>query len=231
MRKFTTKIVNAIFERPSFDYEFGFFKFLRYNLFFHLRPLIIPKHATRVWYCLGGITFLLFIVLAITGVLLAFYYVPSPDHAYDNVKAISTTVPFGWFIRRLHRLAAHGMVITVFLHMLRVYFTGAYKPPRQLNWIVGVILLILTLAFSFTGYLLPWDQLAYWAITIGTEMAKDVPIVGRPILLLLRGGEEVAAPALLRFYTLHVFILPAVVAIFIGIHLWRVRKQGISGPL
>ncbi|MFQ6015289.1 MAG: cytochrome b N-terminal domain-containing protein [Anaerolineae bacterium] len=207
------------------------FRFLRHNFFFHLRPAVVPAHAIRHTLCLGGITILFFVLEGISGALLMFYYVPSPEGAYDSIVAISTTIPYGALIRNIHRLAGEGMVITVFLHMLRVYVTGAYKPPRQLNWVVGLILLLITLAFSFTGYLLPWDQLAYWAITIGTSVAEAMPLLGESLLYLLRGGPEVGAAALLRFYTLHVFILPVVALVFIGFHIFKVRKQGISGPL
>ncbi|MBG7609470.1 MAG: cytochrome b N-terminal domain-containing protein [Anaerolineae bacterium] len=181
--------------------------------------------------CLGGITILLFLIDGVTGALLMFYYVPSPAEAYQSTVAISTTVPYGNLIRNMHRLAAEGMVITVILHMARVIITGSYKPPRELNWIVGVLLLLSTLAFSFTGYLLPWDQLSYWAITIGTGMADVVPLIGSNILLLLRGGPEVGAAALIRFYALHVFVLPILVLIGISFHIYKVRKQGISRPL
>jgi quinol-cytochrome oxidoreductase complex cytochrome b subunit len=207
------------------------FRLLRHNFFFHLRPAAVPIYAIRHTLCLGGVTILLFLVEVVTGALLMFYYVPSPSEAYQSTVAISTTIAYGGAIRNMHRLAAEGMVITVFLHMVRVIITGAYQPPRRLNWIVGVLLLLSTLAFSFTGYLLPWDQLAYWAITIGTGMADVVPLIGPAILYLLRGGPEVGAAALLRFYALHVFVLPILVIIGIGFHIYKVRKQGISRPL
>lgn len=207
------------------------FRLLRHNFFFHLRPAAIPLYAIRHTMCLGGITILLFLIDGVTGALLMFYYVPSPAEAYQSTVAISTTVPYGNLIRNMHRLAAEGMVITVILHMARVIITGSYKPPRELNWIVGVLLLLSTLAFSFTGYLLPWDQLSYWAITIGTGMADVVPLIGSNILLLLRGGPEVGAAALIRFYALHVFVLPILVLIGISFHIYKVRKQGISRPL
>lgn len=207
------------------------FRLLRHNFFFHLRPVAVPAYAIRHTLCLGGVTILLFLVEVVTGALLMFYYVPSPAEAYQSTVALSTTIPYGAAIRNMHRLAAEGMVITVLLHMARVIITGAYQPPRQLNWIVGVLLLLSTLAFSFTGYLLPWDQLSYWAITIGTGMADAVPVIGPTILYLLRGGPEVGAAALLRFYSLHVFVLPILVIIGISFHIYKVRKQGISRPL
>lgn len=207
------------------------FRLLRHNFFFHLRPATLPLHAIRHTLCLGGVTILFFMVEVVTGGLLMFYYVPAPSQAFASTVAISTTIPYGDVIRNMHRLAAEGMVATVLLHMLRVFVTGSYQPPRQLNWIVGVLLLLTTLGFSFTGYLLPWDQLAYWAITIGTGVGEAVPVVGPGILLVLRGGPTVGAAALLRFYALHVFVLPVLIAVGISFHIFKVRKQGISRPL
>ncbi len=207
------------------------FRMLRHNFFFHLRPAAVPIYAIRHTLCLGGVTILLYLVETVTGALLMFYYIPSPAEAYQSVVAISTTIPYGDIIRNMHRLAAEGMVITVLLHMVRVAVTGAYQPPRQLNWLVGVTLLLTTLAFSFTGYLLPWDQLSYWAITIGTGIADVVPLIGPGILILLRGGSEVGASALIRFYALHVFLLPILSIVGISFHIYKVRKQGISRPL
>lgn len=207
------------------------FRHLRHNFFFHLRPAALPAYAIRHTLCLGGVTIFLFIIEAVTGALLMFYYIPSTAEAYQTTVALSTTIPYGSLIRNVHRLAAEGMVITVLLHMARVIITGAYKPPRQLNWIVGVLLLLGTLAFSFTGYLLPWDQLSYWAITIGTGMADVAPGIGPNLLLLLRGEPTVGGAALLRFYSLHVFALPLLVCIGIGYHIYKVRKHGISRPL
>ena len=136
---------------------------------------IVPRHATNYIYCFGGIAFVLFVILAVTGILLAVYYQPTPDTAYQSVLDISTRVQFGWWIRSIHRWAAGGMVLLVFVHMLRVFFTGAYKAPRELNWLTGVVLLFITLGFGFTGYLLPWDQKAYWATKVGTDIAGSVP--------------------------------------------------------
>ncbi len=207
------------------------FRMLRHNFFFHLRPAAVPLHAIRHTLCLGGVTILLFLIETVTGGLLMFYYVPSPAEAYTSTVAIATQIPYGTVIRNMHRLGAEGMVLTVFLHMTRVFVTAAYQPPRQLNWIVGVCLLLATLAFSFTGYLLPWDQLSYWAITIGTSVADAVPLVGSSIMLLMRGEPNVGAAALLRFYSLHVFVLPMLLIIGISFHIFKVRKQGISRPL
>jgi quinol-cytochrome oxidoreductase complex cytochrome b subunit len=218
------------------------------NVFLHLHPVRVSRHAVNYGYTwgMGGISFLLFIILTITGVILMFYYRPAAEYAYEDMKYLMNDVPFGALIRNMHRWSAHLMVITVMLHMFRVFLTGSYKPPRQFNWVVGVILLLLTFLLSFTGYLLPWDQLAIWAVTVGTNMARATPFLGhqgpfgpelgmRPdndIRFLLLGGTQVGPPALLRFYVLHCIFLPLVTAIFLAVHFWRVRKDGgISGPI
>ena len=204
------------------------------NVFLHLHPVRVKKHAVRYTYtfCLGGISFFLFLALTITGVYLMFFYLPSTSRAYQDIITIETSVAFGQLIRNMHRWAAHLMVLTVFLHMIRVFYHGAYKPPREFNWVVGVILLLLTLLLSFTGYLLPWDQIAFWAITVGTQMAQYAPLIGAESSFLLLGGIEVGQGTLLRFYVLHVIGLPLVAAILLIIHFWRIRKDGgISGPV
>ncbi|MCH8025723.1 MAG: cytochrome b N-terminal domain-containing protein [Chloroflexi bacterium] len=204
------------------------------NVFLHLHPTRIHKTHVRIThtYCLGGITFFFFLGLTVTGVMLMFYYVPSPERAFTDLQALETNIRFGMLMRNLHRWMAHGMVISVFLHMMRVFYTGAYKPPREFNWIVGVILLTLTLALSFTGYLLPWDQLAIWAVTVGMNMAGTAPILGEDTRLILLGGLEVGDAALIRFYTLHVIGLPLIAAIFMAVHFWRIRRDGgLARPL
>ena len=218
---------------------------IRSNIFLHIHPVRVPDHALRIRFtwCMGGITFFLFIVEVITGMLLMFYYRPVTEYAYMDMRYLRFDVPFGDILRNLHRWAAHLMVITVILHMLRVFLTGSYKPPREFNWVIGVMLLLLTLLLSFTGYLLPWDQLSYWAITVSSNMLRDAPIIGHEgpfsvvdkysdIRFLLLGGTEVGANALLRFYVLHVVVLPISAAILMGVHFWRIRKDGgISRPL
>ncbi|RMF88112.1 MAG: DUF4405 domain-containing protein [Nitrospinota bacterium] len=217
----------------------------RTNFFLHLHPPHIKRKRIRVWYtwCLGGTSFLLFCILIVSGALLMFYYRPTVEHAYQDMKDLEFSVAFGRFLRNLHRWAAHGMVLTVIGHMARVFYTGSYKPPREFNWVVGVCLLVLTLFLSFTGYLLPWDQLAYWAVTVGTSMARAAPFIGAdgPFRLVdtqsdlsfyLLGGRTVGASALLRFYVLHVFVLPFLMLVLIAIHFWRIRKDGtIKRPL
>jgi quinol-cytochrome oxidoreductase complex cytochrome b subunit len=185
----------------------------------------------------------LFLVEVVTGVLLMFYYRPVVEYAYTDMLSLQNDVPFGLFLRNLHRWGAHLMVVVVMLHMLRVFLTGSYKPPREFNWVVGVGLLTLTLLLSFTGYLLPWDQLAFWAVTVGTNMARATPLLGyegpfallrktNDIRFVLLGGTEVGPSALLRFYVLHIVGLPLAMTILMAVHFWRIRKDGgISGPL
>src|SRR4029079_14707615 len=204
------------------------------NVFLHIHPVRVRQHAVKFAYtfCLGGLSFFLFLVLTVTGVYLMFFYVPSATQAYTNILEIQSQVTFGLLSRNIHRWAAHLMVFFVFLHMMRVFYHGAYKPPRECNWVVGVILLFLTIMLSFTGYLLPWDQIAYWAITIGTNMAGYAPLFNTPSKLLLLGGIEVGQNTLLRFYVLHIMVFPLVAAIFLAVHFWRIRKDGgLSGPL
>lgn len=204
------------------------------NVFLHLHPVRIRRDSLRVTYtfCLGGLSFFLFLVLTVTGVLLMFYYRPATQVAYQDMKDLEGVITFGMLMRNVHRYAAHGMVITVFLHMMRVFYTGAYRPPREFNWWVGTILLFLTFFLSFTGYLLPWDQLAIWAVTVGTNMAGATPIVGDQAKFLLLGGYEIGDNTLIRWYVLHVIALPLLAAIFMTVHFWRIRKDGgISGPL
>jgi quinol-cytochrome oxidoreductase complex cytochrome b subunit len=204
------------------------------NVLYHLHPVKVKRHGVRLSYtlCLGGLSFFLFILLTITGIFLMFYYTPSAEAAYADVQALSASVTFGSLVRNLHRWGAHFMVITVFLHMSRVFYHGAYKPPREFNWVIGVILLLLTLLLSFTGYLLPWDQLALWAVTVGGSMAGFTPVFGDQVTFALLGGVEISGATLLRFYVLHVLFLPFIIVIFMAVHFWRVRKDGgISGPL
>ncbi|MCC7366869.1 MAG: cytochrome b N-terminal domain-containing protein [Chloroflexi bacterium] len=204
------------------------------NVFLHLHPVRIRRESLKITYtfCLGGLSFFLFLLLTVTGVLLMFYYRPATAVAYQDMKDLETVVTFGLLLRNLHRYSAHGMVITVFLHMVRVFYTGAYKAPREFNWIVGVILLTLTFLLSFTGYLLPWDQLAMWAVTVGTNMAGATPIVGDAVKFAVVGGYEIGDNTLIRWYVLHVIALPLLTALFMTVHFWRIRKDGgIAGPL
>ena len=215
------------------------------NVFLHLHPVRIHKSGIRVKFtwCMGGLTFFFFLVLTFTGLLLMFYYRPTVAYAYMDIVDLAEQVPLG-IMRELHRWAGHAMVITVWLHMLRVFLTGSYKPPREFNWVVGVILLVLTLLLSFTGYLLPWDQLSIWAVTVGSNMARATPLLGNegpgaellgvnPIYdarAFLFGGGEIGPHTLLRFYILHCIFFPLVTCLFLAVHFWRIRRDGFSGP-
>jgi len=203
------------------------------NFFLHIHPVKVHRHSLRATYTwgLGLIAFFLFLILSVSGVLLMFYYVPSTAQAYDRMLDLRGTVAFGIFLRNMHRWAAHGMVAVVFLHLARVFLTGAYKPPREFNWLLGVGLFLLTLFASFTGYLLPWDQLAFWAITVGTSIAGYAPVFGKQIRFILLGDSSVGQEALLRFYVLHVAVLPILMSVLVAVHFWRIRKDGgLSRP-
>jgi hypothetical protein len=191
----------------------------------------VPKFATKWWYCLGGITFALFLIQGITGIMLAFYYKPSVQEAYASIQFIENEVLFGSAIRSIHHWCANGMVVMAVAHMIRVFITGAFKPPRELNWVSGVSLGLLTLVFGFTGYLLAWDQRAFWATTVGSEIAGGIPVVGDILMIFLRGGWQVGDIALSRFFAMHILALPVLIVIFLGMHFLMVRRQGIARPL
>jgi quinol-cytochrome oxidoreductase complex cytochrome b subunit len=204
------------------------------NLFLHVHPVKVRERALRFshTYWLGGIALVCAGVLTATGVLLMFYYHPSVPQAYRDMKELRYVVDNGVFLRNLHRWAAHLMVLAAGLHMLRVFYHRAYRPPRQFNWVIGVVLLLVTLLLSYTGYLLPWDQLSFWGVSVGTNMAKAAPILGEPLRFLLLGGNIVSENALLRFYVLHCVALPAALFLLLSVHIWRVRKDGgVQGPL
>lgn len=203
------------------------------SFFLHIHPVKVKTNTLRVSYTwgLGIISFCCFIILTLTGIFLMFFYVPSTERAYSDIQALETDVTFGLLTRSIHRWAAHLMVLVVFLHMCRVFYTGGYKHPREFNWVIGVILWVITLVLSFTGYLLPWDQLSYWAITVGTNIAGAAPLVGESIRVLALGAKEVGQDALLRFYVLHIMVLPVAITILILVHFWRIRKDGgLSSP-
>ncbi len=224
----------SIVRRDPLSTDKGKSELVFLNLWLHIHPnKVHPEHLKlrHTWY-LGFITFFLFLVLVTTGVALMFYYRPHPPQAYQDMKDLQFVVFMGGFLRNMHRWAAHGMVICVFLHMCRVFYTGSYKRPRQFNWVIGVVLLLLTLGLSFTGYLLPWDQLAFWAITVGTNIGSYAPVIGGGIRELLLGGHAVGESALIRFYVLHVAVLPGLAALFTMVHFWRIRKDGgLSRPV
>jgi len=205
------------------------------SVFLHLHPIRTRADAIKMTYTfgLGGISFFLFLLLTLTGVLLMFYYIPSVDQAWQTMNQIKSDQPFGWFLRNMHRWGAHAMVITVFFHMCRVFYTGSFRAPRQFNWVVGIILLALTFLLSYTGYLLPWDQLSLWAVQVGVNMVGSTPppAVGDFVKFMLIGDFQVGQNALIRFYTLHVIALPLLLSVFLAVHFWRVRKDGFSRGL
>ncbi|MGA3043766.1 MAG: cytochrome b N-terminal domain-containing protein [Bryobacteraceae bacterium] len=201
---------------------------IQQNVFLHLASVKARKRALEfsvTWY-LGTLSFGTFMILVATGILLMLYYHPSVPQAYADMKDLQFVVSAGVFLRNLHRWSAHTMVLLVFAHMFKVFYRGAYRKPREFNWVVGVVLLIFTLLLSYTGYLLPWDQLAFWAITVGSNIMSAVPAMGQKVRFLMLGGNTVNANALLRFYVLHCVILPLAAILFIAVHFWRIRKDG-----
>jgi len=217
------------------------------NVFYHILPTKISRYGMRMRFHWGAgiITFYLFMILTFTGVLLMFYYTPTVPRAYYDLKDLQFVVPFGNLLRNMHRYGAHAMVFMVMVHMARTFYTSSYKPPREYNWVVGVILLTLTFLLSFSGYLLPWDQLAIWAVTVGTNMARATPLLGHEgplanligmkvnndVRFALLGGTTVGQATLLRFYALHCIAFPLATTVFIVVHFWRVRRDGFSGDV
>lgn len=191
----------------------------------------VVKEVRNFMYCFGGITFLLFLIQGITGAILAIYYKPTPELAYQSILFLENEVTMGAAMRSIHNISANLMVIMVMLHMLRVIYTGAYKHPREFNWVAGVLLLIIVFGFCFTGYLLPWDQVGYWAAVIGAKIMGTVPLIGSKLLLIVQGGSKVTGYTLMRFYILHICVLPVITIGLLIIHFYLVRKQGISGGL
>lgn len=190
----------------------------------------VPVHGHTLWYYLGGMTLFLFMVQIATGILLLFYYRPSAEAAYESVQFLMAEVQFGWLIRSIHSWAANLMIFTLFLHLFSVMLVRAYAPPRDLTWMTGVILLVLAMTFGFTGYLLPWNELAYFATRVGTQILAVVPLVGDFLLRLLRGGDDVTGATLTRFYAIHVAILPAVTVTLVALHVFLVQRHGMSVP-
>jgi cytochrome b6 len=190
----------------------------------------VPPHV-NIFYCLGGITFVCFLVQVATGFAMTFYYRPSVVDAFASIEYMMTQVNFGWLIRSIHRWSASMMVLMMILHVFRVYLTGGFKKPRELTWVTGVILASVTVSFGVTGYSLPWDQVGYWACKIVTGVPEAIPVVGTSLVELLRGGASVGQGTLTRFYSLHTFVLPLITAVLMLAHFLMIRKQGISGPL
>lgn len=233
LRVLPQEVWSSIFRHPLPDSDLGRSQTSFTNFFLHIHPVKVNRHTLKPWFTmgLGLISFFLFVILTVTGILLMFYYVPSTAQAYDRMLDLRGSVAFGTFLRNMHRWGAHLMVAAVFLHMCRVFLTGSYKKPREFNWVLGVVLFLLTLFSSFTGYLLPWDQLAFWAITVGASIAGYAPVVGKEMQFLLLGDTAVGQEALLRFYVLHIAVLPAVMTLLVMVHFWRIRKDGgLSRP-
>ena len=222
----------SVFHHPQTDSPRGRALQSFSNFFMHLYPVKIPARVLRMRYSfrLGFISAVLFAILGITGIGLMFFYTPAVGSAYGDMQHLKTSVGFGQLVRNVHRWSAHLMVLAVVLHLIRVFYAGAYKKPRDFNWVIGVILLFLTLGLSFTGYLLPWDQLSYWAVTVGTNLVRYVPVIGTGIQDLLIGGDQIGQSTLLRFYVLHIAVLPMAVVVALSIHIWRVRKDGFAVP-
>ncbi|MBI2072667.1 MAG: cytochrome bc complex cytochrome b subunit [Gemmatimonadetes bacterium] len=195
-----------------------------------VRKKEVPVHRHTVWYYLGGMTLFLFLVLVATGILLLFYYRPSAEEAYESVQFLMAEVEFGWLIRSIHSWAANLMIFTLFLHLFSVLLLKAYRPPREVTWFSGIGLMAVAMGFGFTGYLLPWNELAYFATKVGTEITGVLPGVGPFLRRLLRGGDEVTGATLTRFYGIHVAVLPALATLLLGLHLFLVQKHGMSVP-
>jgi quinol-cytochrome oxidoreductase complex cytochrome b subunit len=196
-----------------------------------IRKKTVPKHGHSVWYYFGGVTLFLFIVQVISGILLLFYYRPGADTAFESIRFLMTKVEFGWLMRSVHSWAANLMVLAAAIHMFSVYLTKAYRKPREMTWISGMLLFFLALGFGFSGYLLPWNELAFFATKVGTDIAGSVPLVGGPMLELLRGGPDVGGATLSRFFGFHVALFPALFTVLLVIHLLLVQKQGMSLPI
>ncbi|MDD2695087.1 MAG: cytochrome b N-terminal domain-containing protein [Anaerolineales bacterium] len=192
--------------------------------------VVLDRKVPKVnwWFTLGSASLFLFVMQGVTGIFLTVYYVPSPDHAYDSIQYIMNGVSFGWLIRGIHHWGATLMVVVVSIHMLRTFYLAAYKYPREVTWLTGVVLFLATLSMGFTGYLLPWNQRAYWATTVGTEIPGTAPLIGPLVTRVLRGGADLSAVTLARFFSVHIWFLPAIIAATIGIHIYLVIRLGIS---
>ncbi len=195
-----------------------------------LRHKTVPVHRYTVWYYFGGMTLFLFVIQVLTGILLLLYYRPTPNDAFESVQYIMTQVRFGWLVRSVHSWAANLMIFTAFVHMFSVYFMKAYRRPRELTWVSGMLLLFIVLGFGFSGYLLPWNTLAFFATKVGTEMAGSIPFLGKWLLIFLRGGEEVTGATLTRFFGFHVALLPGLATLLLAVHLLLVQRFGMSIP-
>jgi cytochrome b6 len=191
----------------------------------------VPVHRGSVWYYFGGVTLFLFLIQVITGILLLLYYKGSEDLAFESIQFLMSKVSFGWLIRSVHSWSANLFILAAVIHMFSVFFEKSYRPPREMTWLTGMFMLFLGLAFGFSGYLLPWNELAFFATKVGTDIAGVIPLIGKPIMVLLRGGEDVTGATLSRFFGFHVAVLPGLFTVLLGIHLLLVQRQGMSEPL
>ena len=219
-REASGRITNWLLERYKVQ---GILDFMQHKT--------VPMHRHTIWYYLGGMTLFFFIVQVITGMLLLFYYKPTAETAFESVQFLMTKVRFGWLIRSIHSWSANLMIAAAFIHLFSVFFLRAYRKPRELTWVSGVLMLFLAMGFGFSGYLLPWNELAYFATKVGTEIVRDIPLIGHTIMKLLRGGEDVTGATLNRFFAIHVAILPATFILLLGFHLFAVQLQGMSIPI
>jgi len=188
----------------------------------------VPNHLRLWWYCIGGTPAYLFVVQVVTGILLTFYYIPNPDHAYQSVQMITEQVPYGWYLRSIHHWSSNLMIITVILHAMRVYFTGAYRKPRELNWMVGSLILFTVLFFGFTGYSLVYEQLSYWGATVAGNLTASVPLIGEFLAGFLQGGETLSDNTLTRYFIIHIGILPTVIVLLLIVHIGLIRLHGVT---
>ena len=207
------------------DVRFGFRDLLHHNFTEYLLPRTI-----NAWYALGAVLLVLFAIQFISGILLLVYYIPDTEHAFESVQTIMNDVPFGWLIRYVHAIGANVIVLALLLHLLSVLFMSAYKDPREITWVFGFLIFLTSLGMSFTGYLLPWSQLSYWATVVGTNMPEAVPVIGEELVLFLRGGPSVGQQTLSRFFALHVMGFPFIFGLLLFVHLFLVRRIGVSIP-
>lgn len=191
----------------------------------------VPVHRHSVWYYFGGVSLFLFIIQVVTGILLLLYYKGSEQLAFESIQFIMSKVQFGWLIRSIHSWAANLFILSVFIHMFSVFFEKAYREPREITWLTGMLMLFLALGFGFSGYLLPWNELAFFATKVGTDIAGVLPVVGKPLMIFLRGGDEVTGATLSRFFGFHVAVLPGIFTVLLALHLILVQRQGMSEPL
>ncbi len=220
MKNYWKKIYRWVDDRVQFD-----------ELIHFMQKKSVPVHRHSVWYYFGGVTLFLFIIQVVTGILLLMYYKGGEELAFESIKFLMSKVQFGWLIRSIHSWAANLFILAAMIHMFSVFFTKAYRKPRELTWLTGMLMFFLALGFGFSGYLLPWNELAFFATKVGTQIAGAIPFIGKPLMIFLRGGENVTGATLSRFFGLHVAVFPGLFTVFLGIHLLLVQRQGMSEPI